>query len=288
MNRNPFPHHDGDDANGPVHLSTLTSASPHRSPSPNKVQPAGVLSEKLAVDVNDQNDNNNNNGGLLPPTQQHHSHMQQQQQQQQQHQQPLSEPEKLSAGLALMSGGESKMTLSSLASRALAKNRDTEVEGVELESRQSKAGQNDANEGRYSRNSSVRHNVIEDSDSNSDNEHAERTSRSQRLRHRLHLHHRDSSGGGGESSKSGPASAGSSSQPQQQQQEAHSHSRLANIFSKEGVRNTLSLNSAANAFTKSSRSKNMSEVDIPVVALAMGASAALALYLRRDDKRRRP
>ncbi|KAG0211022.1 hypothetical protein BGX28_008592 [Mortierella sp. GBA30] len=72
----------------------------------------------------------------------------------------------------------------------------------------------------------------------------------------------------------------------------HSHHQPAHlfpkIFSKEGVRNALFLNSAASAFTKSSRSKDLGNVDIPVMSLAVTGSAVPALWLRRDDKGRRP
>ncbi|KAF9408197.1 hypothetical protein BGZ94_002394 [Podila epigama] len=60
------------------------------------------------------------------------------------------------------------------------------------------------------------------------------------------------------------------------------------IFSKEGMRNALFLNSAATAFTKSTRSKTMEYVDVHLASLSVTGSAVPALWLRRDDKGRRP
>ncbi|KAF9968644.1 hypothetical protein BGZ70_000961 [Mortierella alpina] len=69
----------------------------------------------------------------------------------------------------------------------------------------------------------------------------------------------------------------------------NNHMRMfPKIFSKEGVRNALFLNSATTAFTKSNRTKNFENVDIPVMSLAITGSAVPALWLRRDDKGRRP
>lgn len=60
------------------------------------------------------------------------------------------------------------------------------------------------------------------------------------------------------------------------------------IFSKEGVRNALFLNSAATAFTKSTRSNDMEMAEMPLSYLAIAGSAIPALWMRRDDKGRRP
>lgn len=60
------------------------------------------------------------------------------------------------------------------------------------------------------------------------------------------------------------------------------------IFSKEGVRNALFLNSAATAFTKSTRSKILEVPEVSVSYLAMAGTAIPALWMRRDDKGRRP
>ncbi|KAF8937698.1 hypothetical protein BGZ58_002293 [Dissophora ornata] len=68
----------------------------------------------------------------------------------------------------------------------------------------------------------------------------------------------------------------------------HAAVMFPKIFTKEGVRNALFLNSAATAFTKSTRSKDLCNVNIPVASLAITGSAVPALWLRRDDKGRRP
>ncbi|KAF8955666.1 hypothetical protein BGZ52_000300, partial [Haplosporangium bisporale] len=60
------------------------------------------------------------------------------------------------------------------------------------------------------------------------------------------------------------------------------------MFSKDGVRNALFLNSAATAFTKSSRARTMDQVDVHLSSLAVTGSAVPALWLRRDNKGRRP
>ncbi|KAG0262982.1 hypothetical protein BG011_009480 [Mortierella polycephala] len=85
----------------------------------------------------------------------------------------------------------------------------------------------------------------------------------QRNRHRFHLHRRRDSEDGAEGG-----------QEQQQQQ----HHNLSKIF----------LNNAATAFTKSNRSNVLENVDIPPMSLAVTGSAVPALWLRRDDKGRRP
>ncbi|KAF9312591.1 hypothetical protein BG003_006127 [Podila horticola] len=66
------------------------------------------------------------------------------------------------------------------------------------------------------------------------------------------------------------------------------HHHFPKIFSKDGVRNALFLNSAATAFTKSSRAKTMVQVDVHLTSLVVAGSAVPALWLRRDDKGRRP
>ncbi|KAG0023955.1 hypothetical protein BGZ82_010606 [Podila clonocystis] len=68
----------------------------------------------------------------------------------------------------------------------------------------------------------------------------------------------------------------------------HHHHHFPKIFSKDGVRNALFLNSAATAFTKSSRTRSMDQVDMHLSSLAIIGSAVPALWLRRDDKGRRP
>ena len=68
----------------------------------------------------------------------------------------------------------------------------------------------------------------------------------------------------------------------------HHHLHLPKILSKDGVRNALFFNSAATAFTKRSRTKTMDQVDVHLNSLAITGSAVLALWLRRDDKGRRP
>ncbi|KAK3841475.1 MAG: hypothetical protein J3R72DRAFT_152641 [Linnemannia gamsii] len=108
--------------------------------------------------------------------------------------------------------------------------------------------------------SSIIHNVIEDQD-----EH----------HHQHHLGHRRHSrdgGAGGEDVASG-------------------HHRMSHlfpkIFSKDGIKNALFLNSAATAFQKH-RAKEANATFIPAAALAVIGSAVPALWLRRDDKGRRP
>ncbi|KAG0077903.1 hypothetical protein BGZ92_001729, partial [Podila epicladia] len=68
----------------------------------------------------------------------------------------------------------------------------------------------------------------------------------------------------------------------------HHHHHFPKIFSKDGVRNALFLNSAATAFTKPSRARTMDQVDVHLNSLAVTGSAVPALWLRRDDKGRRP
>ncbi|KAF9932766.1 hypothetical protein BGZ67_004583 [Mortierella alpina] len=106
--------------------------------------------------------------------------------------------------------------------------------------------------------SSITHNVIEDPEVRSQH------------RHRIFHHGEDRDGEGQEAAHNNPLRM------------------FPKIFSKEGVRNALFLNSAATAFTKSSRTKNLENVDIPVMSLAVTGSAVPALWLRRDDKGRRP
>lgn len=59
------------------------------------------------------------------------------------------------------------------------------------------------------------------------------------------------------------------------------------IFSKEGIRNALFMNSAATAFQKN-RKKESNAMYVPAAALAIIGSAVPALWMRRDDKGRRP
>ncbi|KAG0348929.1 hypothetical protein BG004_003646 [Podila humilis] len=60
------------------------------------------------------------------------------------------------------------------------------------------------------------------------------------------------------------------------------------IFSKDGVRNALFLHSATTAFTKSKREKTLNAVDMQISSLAAIGPAIPSLWLRRDDKGRRP
>ncbi|KAG0272369.1 hypothetical protein BGZ95_011895 [Linnemannia exigua] len=106
--------------------------------------------------------------------------------------------------------------------------------------------------------SSTIHNVIEDPEEHHHQSHL-----------RLHSHSRD---GGGEDVASG-------------------HHRMSHlfpkIFSKDGIRNALFLNSAATAFQKH-RAKEAKTMYLPAAALAVMGSAVPALWMRRDDKGRRP
>jgi hypothetical protein len=68
----------------------------------------------------------------------------------------------------------------------------------------------------------------------------------------------------------------------------HHSGMFQKVLNKDSVRNALNLNSAASAFTKTSRSKNLGNIDMPTASLVMTGSAVPALWLRRDDKGRRP
>lgn len=59
------------------------------------------------------------------------------------------------------------------------------------------------------------------------------------------------------------------------------------IFSKEGIRNALFMNNAATAFQKN-RKKESNATYVPAAALAVIGSAVPPLWMRRDDKGRRP
>ncbi|KAF9576193.1 hypothetical protein EC968_010316 [Mortierella alpina] len=111
-----------------------------------------------------------------------------------------------------------------------------------------------------SRRPSSTHNVIEDPEKSHHHHH----------RHRIFHHGEDRDGEGHGAAHSNPLRM------------------FPKIFSKEGVRNALFLNSAVTAFTKSNRAENLENVDIPVMSLAISGSAVPALWLRRDDKGRRP
>lgn len=77
--------------------------------------------------------------------------------------------------------------------------------------------------------------------------------------------------------------------PEHGPENEHQHSSMFHkIFSKDSVRNALSLNSAASAFTKSNRTSKLGTVDIPVASLAVTGAGVPAFWLRRDDKGRRP
>ncbi|KAG0289653.1 Phospholipase D1, partial [Dissophora globulifera] len=64
--------------------------------------------------------------------------------------------------------------------------------------------------------------------------------------------------------------------------------KLGNIFRKDSIRNALFMNSAASAFTKKHRSENLQNIDMPIASIAVTGAAVPALWLRRDDKGRRP
>ncbi|KAG0217601.1 hypothetical protein BGX33_010118 [Mortierella sp. NVP41] len=66
------------------------------------------------------------------------------------------------------------------------------------------------------------------------------------------------------------------------------HHLFPKIFSKEGIRNALFLNSAATAFQKGNNAKDLKELQMPAAALAITVSTVPALWMRRDDKGRRP
>ena len=106
--------------------------------------------------------------------------------------------------------------------------------------------------------SSVIHNVIDNPETHDQNS------------HRHHRHSRQSHDGGEEGEGS------------------HRMQHLfPKIFSKDGIKNALSMNSAATAFQKN-RKKEADAMYVPAAALAITGSAIPALWMRRDDKGRRP
>ncbi|KAF9128068.1 hypothetical protein BGX30_014484 [Mortierella sp. GBA39] len=65
------------------------------------------------------------------------------------------------------------------------------------------------------------------------------------------------------------------------------HHHFPKIFSKEGIKNALFMNSATTAFQKN-RKKESNAMYVPAAALAITSSAIPAFWMRRDDKGRRP
>jgi hypothetical protein len=68
----------------------------------------------------------------------------------------------------------------------------------------------------------------------------------------------------------------------------HHPGMFQRVLNKDSVRNALNLNSAASAFTKTNRSKNLGNFDIPTASLVITASAVPALWFQRNDKGLRP